>query len=283
MDQLIGLKDGGSLSYNLYSEENSDKGTIIFIHGLTGNKFQLTKYINEYKNDYQIIAVDLRGRGDSSVQLADSSIETHAKDIIEMIDSLQLKQVSLFGYSMGAYISQRVAGEHSSVQRVILLDGGGHVDVEGKKMVYPSLGRMENVFPSCEHYIEATANVYKNLKVIVDSLVIQAIEYECKQKEDGYGNLSNSELIKQDFDSFYLYDVEKVAEKNERPTLLITGEGNLSDRPLFTRSNYTTLLKETNIQVIQTNKNHYELAFNLQSELLCNINKFLKGEFSNER
>lgn len=283
MDQLIGLKDGGSLNYNLYSEENSDKGTIIFIHGLTGNKFQLTKYINEYKNDYQIIAVDLRGRGDSSVQLADTSIETHANDIIEMIDSLQLKQVILFGYSMGAYISQRVAGEHSSVQRVILLDGGGHVDEEGKKMVYPSLGRMENVFPSCEHYIEVTENVYKNLKVIVDSLVIQAIQYECRHKEDGYGNLSNSELIKQDFDSFYLYDVEKVAEKNDKPTLLITGEGNLSDRPLFTRSNYTTLLKKTNIQVIQTNENHYELAFNLQSELLCNINEFLKGEFSNEK
>ncbi|ARF13966.1 alpha/beta hydrolase [Sporosarcina ureae] len=283
MNQFIGLKDGGSLNYNLYSEENSDKGTIIFTHGLTGNKFQLTKYINEYKKEYQIIAVDLRGRGDSSVQLADSSIETHAKDIIEVIDSLQLKRVILFGYSMGAYISQKIAGEHSSVQRVILLDGGGHVDEEGKKMVYPSLGRMEHVYPSCENYIEATANVYKNLKVTVDPLVIQAIQYECKKKEDGYGNLSNPELIKQDFDSFYLYDVEKSARKNDKPTLLITGEGNLSDRPLFTKSNYTALLKEANIQVILTNENHYELAFNLQSDLLGNIHDFLKGEFSNEK
>lgn len=283
MEQSIVLKDGGCLNYNLHSEEKSDNGTIIFIHGLTGNKYQLTKYIDELKKQYQTIAVDLRGRGGSSAQVPGTSIETHVKDIIELIDSLGLEHVILFGYSMGAYISQLVAGEHSSVERVILLDGAGHVDEEGKQMVYPSLGRMEKVYPDCEHYIEETSGVYKNLKVIVDTLVTQAIEYECRKKEGGYGNPSNPQLIKQDFDSFYEYDVERAAEKNDKPTLLITGEGILSDRPLFMRSNYESLLKESNIEVMQTNENHYELAFNLQVELLDRITSFLKGESSNEK
>ena len=272
------LRDGGHLHYAVYGEEHETNGTIVMIHGLTGNRHQLAKYRKAFQTQYEVIAIDLRGRGDSSAQTEDSGIPTHVDDVLELLDQLQLTNVTLFGYSMGAYISQAVATKTDRVQHVILLDGGGHVDEEGKALVYPSLGRMNNQYDTCEPYVEETTTIYKNLKVAIDEDVLEAVRYECRPKEGAFGNVANPEKIKQDFDSFYDYDVAHYVEVNDKPTYLITGEGPLGERPLFTKDNYRIFQEQSNVTVFETDQNHYELAFNRQQEIIERLTNFLKGE-----
>ena len=55
------------------------------MHGLTGNHKQMHYYAETLKGEYRFIAVDLRGRGNSSETDEQTSLFKHAEDIIALI------------------------------------------------------------------------------------------------------------------------------------------------------------------------------------------------------
>jgi 3-oxoadipate enol-lactonase len=78
---------------------------LVFLHGFCGSMEYWDRVANILKKDYRVILIDLRGHGKSSSNVYPFTIDDLAKDIKEVIESLHLGQVYLFGHSLGGYIS----------------------------------------------------------------------------------------------------------------------------------------------------------------------------------
>lgn len=78
---------------------------IIFIHGFPFNKSMWNKQVKALKNNYRVIAYDVRGHGNSDAGTGDFSIELFANDLLSLMDSLKINKAMLCGLSMGGYIA----------------------------------------------------------------------------------------------------------------------------------------------------------------------------------
>src|SRR5262245_38445148 len=85
-----------------------DKGEglpIVFLHAFPLNRTMWTPQIEALAPRFRIIAVDLRGHGESDAPLWRYTMEQFADDVVGLLDHLEVPQVVLVGLSMGGYLS----------------------------------------------------------------------------------------------------------------------------------------------------------------------------------
>lgn len=91
-----------------YIEEGlSTSPPVVFLHGFPFNHEMWKGQIELLRNDYRVIAYDLRGHGKSYVGDAQFTIEQHVDDLIGMLDVLKIDTAIIVGLSMGGYIALR--------------------------------------------------------------------------------------------------------------------------------------------------------------------------------
>ena len=149
---------GDGININLAQWEGSGP-PILCIHGITANCRCWETLADALTPDYRVIAMDLRGRGQSDKPSAGYALEHHLKDINRLLDDLALDRVVIMGHSLGAFIGLAFAAEYPErAERLILVDGGGDLSKEQKEKVFvgikPALDRLEQIFPSTEAYLE---------------------------------------------------------------------------------------------------------------------------------
>lgn len=267
--------NGGNMYYADYPGENE---TIIAIHGLTGNHMQLQYYINALKGDYRVIAVDLKGRGNSVPAETVTGIETHTENIIELIEQLNIKNPIIMGYSMGAFIAANVASRLKKIIGIILLDGAAISDEHQKNIIEPSLGRLSKEYATPEEYIEEIRNIYGRLGVEWTDHLEEIGRYEIKEVNGICRSKSNERKIREDLSSFYEYDPKQVFSKISCPIFLVHSNGNIgTNPPLFLKEHYRdTLVYAKDIYKVTSETNHYTLVFENRPELNSEIKDFLK-------
>lgn len=274
MEQYITVKKGRTF---LVYDTPGELGTIIAVHGLTGNHKQFYHYQKAFTGKYRFISYDVRGRGNSEQTSKDTSIYTHADDLIELIEELGIKRPILMGYSMGAYISAIVASRLSDVEALILLDGAGEADDMTRQLVLPSLNRLKKVFPSVQEYVHEVKGLYTNLRVNWNETIEEIVKYDMKKIDSGWRHKSESSFIKQDFETFYTFKQEETCSKIKATTLLFIATGKIGDKaPLFQGAGYTKTRESIRkIETKYTDVNHYELVFNKQPAIVQQIEEFL--------
>ncbi|WP_130805832.1 alpha/beta fold hydrolase [Senegalia massiliensis] len=75
---------------------------IVLIHGWSQNNLAYMQQVEELKKNYKVISYDLRGHGRSVRTEKGLTLDRFACDLRELIDHLELKEVLLIGWSMGA-------------------------------------------------------------------------------------------------------------------------------------------------------------------------------------
>jgi pimeloyl-ACP methyl ester carboxylesterase len=156
---------GGELAvYRLGSQRGgSDQSpAVLAVHGITATSFAWLAVAAALGDDVSLIAVDLRGRGDSGSLPGPFGLDAHVDDLLAVLDALALPQTVVLGHSMGAYIAARLAARHPDrVSRLVLVDGGltipGSADVDPERFMRaflgPALARLELTFESLEAYV----------------------------------------------------------------------------------------------------------------------------------
>jgi 3-oxoadipate enol-lactonase len=86
-------------------KEMGEGEAIVFLHGFCGSLTYWDKVAPVLSSDYHVILIDLRGHGNSSASENPFTIDDMAKDIKEVLESLQIGQFYLFGHSLGGYIT----------------------------------------------------------------------------------------------------------------------------------------------------------------------------------
>ncbi|MBE1554307.1 alpha/beta fold hydrolase [Sporosarcina limicola] len=251
-----------------FQETQGSKGTIIAVHGLTGNHKTFYHYQKLLGNDYNFISFDLRGRGNSSPADENTSIFKHAEDLKTFINQKEIEKPILMGYSMGAYICALVASE-LEVSGLILLDGAGTTEERQRELIIPSLSRLRKAYCSAEDYVTQTRGIYSSLNVKWDEAVEEITHYEVRETPDGWKHKSEASAMEKDFNSFYDFQPEPIFKKIICPILLVIAYGSLGKRdPLFTKETYIeTIVSAKDIKTIEIPANHYTLMFEKQEKV----------------
>jgi len=109
-----------------YVEEGKGKETILFIHGLGSYLPAWKKNIEELKNYYRCIAIDLPGYGKSSKSSISADMTFYSDVVKGIIKKKKLKNVILAGHSMGGQIALTLAIQSpETVKKLILVDPAG--------------------------------------------------------------------------------------------------------------------------------------------------------------
>lgn len=104
---------------------------VIFLHGFFGNGLTLEPIMQELKNDYCCIGLDLLGFGDSSKPKMKYFIHHQVELLQEFIATKQIKKFHLIGYSYGGWasaayaISQARGEDLSGLQDMVLIAPAG--------------------------------------------------------------------------------------------------------------------------------------------------------------
>ncbi|MEA5509471.1 alpha/beta hydrolase [Crocosphaera sp. UHCC 0190] len=82
---------------------------VILLHGFFGDGWTLNPIIQELKDDYHCLGLDLLGFGDSSKPKINYLIEYQVSFLREFIQAKNIKEFYLIGYSYGAWVASAYA------------------------------------------------------------------------------------------------------------------------------------------------------------------------------
>lgn len=139
-----------------YLHYEGDQPTIILMHGLTANAHAFDGLIAAGLSPaFNIISVDLRGRGKSSQPTESYNMAEHAADIIGLMDYLKIENVILAGHSFGGFLALYLAKFFPDrINKLILMDAAAKMHPNTKDMLAPALGRLDKIFSSADVYLE---------------------------------------------------------------------------------------------------------------------------------
>jgi pimeloyl-ACP methyl ester carboxylesterase len=133
--------------------DEGEGDSIVLVHGFASSKgvnWIYPRWVSDLKkNGRRVIALDLRGHGESS-KLYDSSeysIEIMADDTLALMDHLKIGRADMMGYSLGARITGSIARTRPERLRsaifgglgIGLIEGGGPGENVAEALEAPSL------------------------------------------------------------------------------------------------------------------------------------------------
>ena len=112
--------DGVRLHYQIHGAGKP----VVLIHGLTASSLFFRKQIPELSKHFQVIAPDLRGHGESETRSDHLTLLRLAHDLKQLLDGLNISQVSLIGWSMGAHVIFEYIKNYSckAIDKIVLID-----------------------------------------------------------------------------------------------------------------------------------------------------------------
>ena len=152
MDRVV---DANGIRLHCMDHEGGEPA-VVLLPGLTANANSFDGLVEAgLAPRFRLIAIDLRGRGQSDKPATGYSIAEHAADVIGLMDSLGMKDAVLGGHSFGGMLAMYIASRYPErVQKLIILDSAaGLISPETREMIKPSLGRLGRRFPSWEEYM----------------------------------------------------------------------------------------------------------------------------------
>jgi len=102
------------------------KPALILLHGISKHAHTFDHIAVDFARDYHVLAVDMRGHGDSGWSPEGAYlVEDYVKDIEGLVTQLGIRRVTLLGNSTGGRVVQVFAGMHPDlVERLIVEDVG---------------------------------------------------------------------------------------------------------------------------------------------------------------
>ncbi len=115
-------RDGVELRY---IDTGSGDPPLVFIHGWCCNQAMWRDQIEAFAPRHRIIAVDLRGHGQSDKPDQDYDIAGFADDMAWLISEIGLDRPVLIGHSMGGVTALKLVREHPDIARAaVFVDAG---------------------------------------------------------------------------------------------------------------------------------------------------------------
>lgn len=155
---------GGDLRVGVWEPEalSDSAPAILLIHGVTASHLSWP-FVAERLPEARVIAPDLRGRGRSNGLRGSAGLDAHARDLVDVLDALDVERAIVVGHSMGAFVALVLGDAYPErVSRLVLVDGGLPLDLpEGvsadeaiQLVLGPTADRLAMRFPTVDAYLD---------------------------------------------------------------------------------------------------------------------------------
>lgn len=131
------------LNYSTYLNTNSNQW-VTFVHGAGGSSSIWYKQIRDFKAEFNVLILDLRGHGNSKPRLKDTfnskyTFDSITNDILEVINHLKIEMSHFVGISLGTILIRNLAEKHPKrVQSMIM--GGAIMKLNVRSQILIKLG-----------------------------------------------------------------------------------------------------------------------------------------------
>jgi 3-oxoadipate enol-lactonase len=121
-------------SHGLAYDDVGEGPAVVLVHGYPFNRSMWTEQIAALKSHYRVLAIDLRGHGETAVTPGTSAMEDMAYDIANLLDHLEVSRAVIVGLSMGGYVALAFTRLFSlRVRGLVLADTRAQADTEEGK------------------------------------------------------------------------------------------------------------------------------------------------------
>jgi pimeloyl-ACP methyl ester carboxylesterase len=136
------------------NKENLPK--LLLLHGLTANAHSFDGLIlRGLAEKFHLFIPDLRGRGHSDKPTFNYSVQHHAKDIIGMLDHLDIDSIAVAGHSFGGLLAVYLAAHYPErISKIVIMDAAAEMNSKVGLLLQPVFKRLDRTFNSFEAYID---------------------------------------------------------------------------------------------------------------------------------
>ncbi len=114
------LVTSGDADIYVESIGNPDAPVLLMLHGGFGTIEDFNTFTPFLSSHFRLVGIDSRGHGKSSLGTAKLTYKTLADDLKAVIDTLHLREFSIFGFSDGGVVAYRFAAtKDARLQRVV--------------------------------------------------------------------------------------------------------------------------------------------------------------------
>ena len=162
----------------------SGKQPLLLLHGIARVAHTFDHVAPHFRDNYHVIAVDLRGHGDSGWDAQGAYlVEDYTRDVAGLAAQLGLRNIVLWGNSTGGRVAQMFAGLHPElVSAVIVEDVGPERPPSISERVTQRVAREEQGWSSAE---ELLAQVQTEYPRTAEALLRHFVRYGSRQRADG--------------------------------------------------------------------------------------------------
>jgi pimeloyl-ACP methyl ester carboxylesterase len=148
--------EGVQYFYREVGENNPD--TILMIHGFLGSSYDFIDVMNQLKDRYHVIAVDMIGFGLSEKPINfDYAKQNQAEGLVKFLDTLEIEEVTIMAHSMGGEVSIHLAHDFPDyVKEMILIGSGGYVEENPNPLMPANLPMVVYDYVVRNYYIQRT-------------------------------------------------------------------------------------------------------------------------------
>jgi len=139
------------LAHTVYKHSTS-KEWVTFVHGAGGSSTIWFKQIRAFKKHFNVLMMDLRGHGRSKNNLKSLfesryTFQSVSKDVIEVLDYLEIKSSHFVGISLGTIIIRQIAEDYPTrIQSMVM--GGAVMKMNVRGQFLMTVGNIfKNVIP----------------------------------------------------------------------------------------------------------------------------------------
>lgn len=187
-----------------YTQTNTPGPVLMLVHGNMSSRVFFYPTMERLAQSMNVIAVDMRGFGDSSYHNRFDSLKELADDLNELVEHLNLRDVTILGWSTGGgVVLEMAASVHDRFKQVILLDSVGltgypmyQKDASGQAdLTKPHTSKETIALDPVQVLPILTA--YQNKDKAMLKMIWNALIYNLKQPDESTYDLHCEEMFKQ--------------------------------------------------------------------------------------
>lgn len=227
------------------------KRPLVLLHGIARCARNFDHLAPHFAADYHVIAVDMRGHGDSEWDPEGAYlVEDYTRDVEALIDALGLRDIVLWGNSTGGRVAQMIGGLRPGiVSGVIVEDVGPERPPNISNRRAGRMAQEENGWASVDELFEKTK---KDHALTPDAVLRNFVEHASKRRADGRIVWKRDPAILKGFVPTELWDTVR---RIEAPIIYILG-GNSTIVPRETQAQLVEALPQAEI-VTMPGLGHY--------------------------
>ncbi len=128
-----------------YEIHGTGPDAFLLLHNAGGNLHFFTPQIEFLKTKGQVVAVDLPGHGRSPISANGYTLKQNAKSVADLIDRLQLENITGIGLNYGANVLIELNSPH--IKKLIMIDPPLFMDAKVRKLVQDHVAELGQVQP----------------------------------------------------------------------------------------------------------------------------------------